>query len=91
MSTANASVSTSQNSTSNTGTSTGPQPVTTESGTQSGEARTQQATGTHHDEGLEAEMQRIQQQMSAGLQSVLGQVRGRNSIIRLYTCQTLHD
>lgn len=72
VSVANASSATNPNSTTSTGTSTGPLPATTETGTQSSETRNQQATGTQHDGGgiSEYDMQRIQEQMSA----VLGQV-----------------
>lgn len=63
--------------TTTTGTSTGPQPSTAETGTQSSEAETQPATssfGAQHNAGLtDEEMQRLTQQMSAGLQNVLGQ------------------
>ncbi|XP_060599350.1 large proline-rich protein BAG6-like isoform X2 [Ruditapes philippinarum] len=65
-------------STTTTGTSTGPQPATVTTGTQSNEAAgTQPPTssfGAQHDAGISnEEMQRITQQMSAGLQNVLGQ------------------
>lgn len=68
-------------STTTTGTSTGPQPSTVETGTQSSGATgsqpqpTTSTFGSQHDAGLsEDEVQRISQQMSAGLQNVLGRV-----------------
>ncbi|KAL4219644.1 Large proline-rich protein bag6 [Mactra antiquata] len=67
-------------STASTGTSTGPQPSTIETGTQSSGAtgtQPQPATstfGSQHNAGLsDEEVRRISQQMSAGLQNVLGQ------------------